>query len=114
MPNNNTSFTLEVYSDSNGKQPLTEWLDGLKDYTTRARIFRRLERLQQGNRGDCKSVGDGVNELRLFFGKGYRVYYTERGGALIVLLCGGDKDTQQQDIARAKMYRDDYMRRIKP
>lgn len=78
------------------------WLDGLRDRTARLRIDDRLRRLANGNAGDTKSVGDGVQELRLHFGSGYRVYYMWRGGVLIVLLCGGDKGSQARDIAKAK------------
>lgn len=106
-------ISLEVYRDASGKMPFVEWLDDLGDHTTRARIERRLERLQHGNRGDCKPVGDGVHELRLFFGKGYRVYYGQQGERLVLLLCGGDKDSQSRDIPRAKALWQEYLRRIK-
>lgn len=79
-----------------------DWLDGLRDRRARLRIDDRLRRLAGGNAGDTKSVGDGVQELRLAFGPGYRIYYMWRDGVLIVLLCGGDKDSQTRDIARAK------------
>ena len=78
------------------------WLDGLRDGTARLRIDDRLQRLASGNAGDTKSVGDGVQELRLHFGPGYRVYYIWQDGVLIILLCGGDKNSQARDIARAK------------
>ena len=74
----------------------------------RKRILARLARLAQGNLGDCAPVGEGVSELRLFFGPGYRVYFGEQGNDLVVLLCGGDKDTQAQDIALAKDYWKEY------
>jgi putative addiction module killer protein len=79
-------------------------LESLKDYTIRARILRRLERLKQGNYGDCKSVGEGVLELRFFFGSGYRVYIGEAADDVVILLCGGDKDSQDKDIEKAKEY----------
>lgn len=78
------------------------WLDGLRDGRARIRIDDRLKRLANGNAGDTKSVGDGVQELRLHFGPGYRVYYTWRDGVLIILLCGGDKGSQSRDISEAK------------
>lgn len=78
------------------------WLDGLRDRKARLRIDDRLRRLANGNAGDTKSVGDGVQELRLHFGPGYRVYYVWRDGVLIILLCGGDKGSQARDIAKAK------------
>ena len=78
------------------------WLDRLRDLRARARIQARVERLAAGNPGDVKPVGEGVSELRIDFGPGYRVYYTQRGNVLIVLLCGGDKRTQAADIRTAK------------
>ncbi len=79
-----------------------EWLNNLRDRRARLRIDDRLRRLSGGTAGDTKSVGDGVQELRLHFGPGYRIYYIWRDGTLIILLNGGDKDTQERDISRAK------------
>ena len=79
-----------------------EWLSALRDQTGRGIIVRRLSRIEHGNFGDSKSVGDGVSELRFFIGPGYRVYYTVLGGVVAFLLIGGDKDTQDRDIAKAK------------
>lgn len=79
----------------------SNWLSGLKDAKARARILVRINRLALGNPGDVKHVGSGVSELRLFYGPGYRVYYVQRGEALIILLVGGDKSSQQSDIAEA-------------
>jgi putative addiction module killer protein len=78
------------------------WLTGLKDAVSRAIIVRRIERAAAGNLGDVRPVGDGVNELRIDYGPGFRVYFVRRGETLIVLLCGGDKASQPRDIARAK------------
>ena len=78
------------------------WMRGLRDTQGRAVIGRRIERMAAGNFGDHKAVGDGVSELRVPFGPGYRVYYTVRGRELVVLLCGGDKGSQRKDIARAR------------
>jgi putative addiction module killer protein len=78
------------------------WLFELRDSRTRARIAERIRRVGLGNLGDVKPVGGGVSELRIDYGPGYRLYFTSRGGAVIVLLCGGDKSSQTQDIARAK------------
>lgn len=78
------------------------WLDNLKDSTSRARIIIRIRRLANGNPGDHHGVGDGIMEMRLHFGPGYRVYYVERDSVFIMLLCGGDKSTQSKDIERAK------------
>jgi putative addiction module killer protein len=79
-----------------------DWLTGLRDLQARVRIAKRIDRLAQGNFGDAKSVGDGVSELRFAFGPGYRVYYTVRGGVVVILLSGGDKGSQARDIERAK------------
>lgn len=79
-----------------------EWLSGLKDHVAKAAVVRRIERLQGGLFGDCKSVGGGVSELRLDVGPGYRVYFTRRGDTLVVLLVGGTKRTQQADIEEAQ------------
>ena len=78
-----------------------EWLDGLRDLRARARIQARIERLAMGNPGDVRPVGEGVSELRIDHGPGYRVYFTKRGQELIVLLAGGDKSTQAEDIRTA-------------
>jgi len=78
-----------------------KWLDGLRDIHARARVQARVERLAAGNPGDVKPVGEGVSELRVDYGPGYRVYYTMRGRTLIILLAGGDKRTQAADIRTA-------------
>ncbi|WP_027173485.1 type II toxin-antitoxin system RelE/ParE family toxin [Methylobacterium sp. 10] len=78
------------------------WLRGLRDARAKARVALRLDRLAHGNAGDMKSVGEGVSELRIDYGPGYRIYFVRRGEALVILLCGGDKGSQDRDIARAK------------
>jgi putative addiction module killer protein len=82
-------------------QQFRTWLRRLKDSNTVARIVARIRRMEQGNFGDTRSVGAGVMELRIDYGPGYRVYYVNRGAEIVILLCGGDKRTQQQDIRRA-------------
>ncbi|MFZ5564402.1 MAG: type II toxin-antitoxin system RelE/ParE family toxin [Thermodesulfobacteriota bacterium] len=79
----------------------TDWIDGLHDIRARARILVRIERLAAGNPGDAKAVGEGVAELRIDYGPGYRVYYKRQGQKLIILLAGGDKRTQARDIKTA-------------
>ena len=78
-----------------------EWLDDLRDLQARARVQARLERLAGGNPGDVKPVGEGVSELRINYGPGYRVYFKEQGRQTIILLAGGDKRTQAKDIKTA-------------
>jgi putative addiction module killer protein len=79
----------------------SHWLASLRESTTRARISARIRRLAFGNPGDVKILGEGVSELRIHFGPGYRIYFTQRGNVLILLLTGGDKSSQQRDIASA-------------
>ncbi len=83
-------------------EPFSEWLDGLKDKTTSMRLKVRLRKATLGNLGDVKPVGDGVFEMREFFGPGWRMYYVKQGTAIILMLGGGDKSTQDRDIERAK------------
>ena len=97
-----------AYKDSIGKRPFTEWLNNLRDSKGKQRILQRLYRLEQGNYGDYKSVGEGVNELRLDFGPGYRIYFGIDGEDIVLLLCGGDKGSQQDDIRKAKVYWKEY------
>jgi putative addiction module killer protein len=78
-----------------------QWIDTLRDRRAAAKVFDRIERLQDGNPGDIKSVGDGILEMRINYGPGYRVYYMHKGSVIILLLCGGDKSTQAKDIRRA-------------
>ena len=88
-----------VYADAQGKEPFTIWLNSLRD---------RVARLVHGNFGDRAPVGEGVHELRLFFGPGYRVYFGEHSDTVVVLLCGGDKDSQPRDIPQAQAYWREY------
>lgn len=102
---------LRRYLTESGKNLVGEWLAALKDVRARAKIATRLSRLEAGNFGDCKPVGEGVWELRIDWGPGYRVYYAMVGSAVILLLCGGDKRKQAADIRRATEYLKDYKRR---
>jgi putative addiction module killer protein len=79
----------------------TKWLDGLQDVRARARVLVRIERLAAGNPGDVKPLGEGVSELRIDYGPGYRVYYKQHGRKVVILLAGGDKRTQARDIKTA-------------
>ena len=108
MRNNAPGQKIEYYRAPNGKEPFTEWLESIQDKRTQNRIDKRLERLEDGNAGDCQSVGDGVFELRLHFGPGYRIYFGQIDNTLVLLLCGGDKASQARDIERAKTYWREY------
>lgn len=79
-----------------------DWLKGLKDRRAVARIAMRIDRFADGNPGQTRDVGDGVSEMKIDYGPGYRVYYTRRNKVVYLLLCGGDKRTQSRDIAKAK------------
>lgn len=80
----------------------SDWLHGLRDIRAKAKILARIDRLALGNPGDVAPVGNGVSEMRIHFGPGYRVYFIQRGQDIVVLLCGGDKGSQASDIAAAK------------
>ena len=77
------------------------WLKGLRDLQAKERIFARIRRLGQGNPGDVKPIGKGVSEMRINYGPGYRLYFVQRGDMLVILLCGGDKSSQREDIDKA-------------
>jgi putative addiction module killer protein len=102
---------LRYYQTAAGGRPFVEWLEGLNDRQARARIEARLARVAVGNFGDVEPVGEGVMELRIDWGPGYRVYFARLGQVVVLLLCGGDKRTQQKDINRAKGYFEDYKAR---
>ena len=95
---------VRVYRTPNGRCPFDDWLLVLRDVRARARIRARIARLRNGNFGDTKAIGDGVQELRVHYGPGYRIYFARKGRAVVILLCAGDKQTQPRDIARAKRY----------
>jgi len=106
-----TPKELLAFRTSDGRIPFNEWLDELHDQNIVARILARLARVRRGNLGDVRSVGEGVFELRVDYGPGYRLYFAQKGQTLVILLCGGDKRTQERDIQRAKQYWHDYKRR---
>ena len=106
-----TEQAVRVYARSDGSEPFTQWLRGLRDGATRNRIRQRIARIRLGNFGDARSVGDGVQELRIYFGPGYRVYFGREGDALVILLCGGDKGSQDRDVERAQDYWQDHRSR---
>jgi putative addiction module killer protein len=102
---------LIIYETERSEAPFSKWLDSLRDRSARARIKKRLDRVGLGNFGDYKSVGEGVCELRIDCGAGYRVYYAEIDKTIILLLCGGDKNTQAEDIDLAKQFWNDFKKR---
>jgi len=95
------------YYKTDDKCPIEDWLDNL-DNSMRARIISRFRRIENGNLGDHEPVGDGVFELRMHFGPGYRAYYGMEGQTVVILLCGGDKSSQKKDIEIAKELWRDY------
>jgi putative addiction module killer protein len=107
-----TSREVRHFITVSGQDVFGEWLKGLKDRVGRAQILKRIDRVEDGNFGDHRSVGEGVWELRFHFGSGYRVYYGEDGHTVVLLLCGGDKRSQERDIRQAKKFWHEY-RRIK-
>lgn len=104
-------YELREYITAAGRSPFAQWLEGLRDRRARARISARLARVRLGNLGDYQAVGDGVYELRIFYGPGYRVYFALEAHRVVLLLAGGTKATQQRDIASAKSYWADYRSR---
>ena len=106
-----TPKELQLYVTVDGRVPFSEWLGALCDIKARAKIRVRLDRVSLGNFGDCHGVGDGVQELRIDYGPGYRVYFSQVGSMIVLLLCSGDKSTQVKDIDQAKRYWNEYRRR---
>jgi putative addiction module killer protein len=101
------------YETEKGKQPFTQWLNSIKDRNTQSRILTRIYRLKIGNYGNFKRLDNELIELKYQFGPGYRVYCSEIGNMIVLLLCGGDKSNQSKDIEKAKGYLNDYKERIK-
>jgi len=106
-------ITIDHYVSAAGVDVYQEWLDGIRDRTTRVRITRRVDRVKQGNFGDHEPCRDGVYELKMDFGPGYRVYYSKTGDTVVLLLAGGDKSTQDKDIDKAVANLQDFKRRSK-
>lgn len=102
---------VRTYETDEGRRPFTEWLAALRDPRANSRIMARIVRMKAGNRGDWKAVGEGVFELRIDAGPGYRIYCGQDGQTLVLLLCAGDKRTQPKDIQRAHDYWTDYLSR---
>lgn len=102
---------IRIYADGQGRAPFELWLHALQDRQARTRITARLARLQAGNFGDCKPLRDGVLELRVDHGPGYRVYLSRQGPVLVLLLCGSDKADQDRAIKQAIEYLNDWKQR---
>jgi len=103
-------FELTIYVTENEKAPFEDWFDKL-DAAAALKIRTALARIETGNMGDVKPVGQGVSERRITFGPGYRIYFGQDGNKLVILLCGGTKKRQSKDIEQAKAYWDDYKNR---
>jgi len=103
---------IRHYLTASGRDFYQAWLDDLKDMRARVAIQRRVDRLAAGNFGDHKFCRDGISELRIDVGAGYRVYYARAGRTILLIVCGGDKRTQSADIKRAVKCWDDYQRRL--
>lgn len=108
---NTPQIRLLEYVTEDGKNVFRTWIRKLKDNTARARIRVRLNRIRLGNFGDCRPVGEGVSEIRIDYGPGYRVYFGRSDFAVVILLCGGTKKKQSEDIKLAQKYWADYQRR---
>lgn len=93
-----------VIFEINGKRPIDDWMESLKDRATIARVSERIGRLMVGYYGDFKKIDNDLSELRLKFGSGYRIYFSEINNVIVLLICGGDKSTQNRDIKKAKEY----------
>ena len=106
-------YEIDYYVSEDGRKPFKEWLEHLRDVRGRAKLRIRLDRVRLGNFGDSRSVGEGVNELRVDYGPGYRIYFGQDGARLILLLIGGDKSSQNKDIVRAKELWRDHKERKK-
>ena len=102
---------VREYASRDGKTPFTDWLKKLRDRIACQKIHVQIDRLRLGNTGDYKSLGDGIYELRIHYGPGYRIYYGKEANKIILLLCGGNKASQRQDVNLAKQYWKDYRRR---
>ena len=103
---------IREYVSRDGKKPFIDWLMKLRDQHARKIILAQIDRLEMGNTSHCKSLSGGLHELRIRYGPGYRVYFGNTGEHIILLLCGGNKTSQQRDIKRARLYWRDYRRHL--
>jgi putative addiction module killer protein len=102
---------IEIYVAPSGRAPFSEWLHALKDIQGRAKIRVGIDRLSLGSFGNCRGLGKGIFDLKINYGPGYRIYFGQEGKKILVLVCGGDKDTQAKDIILAQIYWADFKSR---
>jgi len=103
--------TIYEYTDEQGESPYGQWLGALRDGRAKAKIIMQVDKIELGLFGDVEPIGEGLSELRIHYGPGYRVYYGKEGQKVYLLLCGGDKSTQSKDIKKAKEYWKEHKRR---
>ncbi len=99
---------IKYYQTASGKKPCKEWINNLADTVGRMAIRMRLNRVRLGNFGVCEPITSEISELKFYIGPGYRLYFSKIGSEVVLLLCGGDKGSQNKDIAKAKKYLEDY------
>lgn len=104
--------SIVIYSDAKGREPLSDWLESLKNKKARAAVMVRIGRMAHGNFGDHASVGDGVHELRIHLGPGYRVYFGTGDEGNVILICGGNKRSQRRDVEKAKRILREYQQDV--
>ena len=107
------TYTINEYLDEQGNSPYGVWLKGLRDSRAKAKVMMQVDRMELGLFGDSQAIGDGLSELRIHYGSGYRVYYGKENQQVYLVLCGGDKTTQSKDIERAKLYWRNHKQRRK-
>ena len=104
----NQEWEIAYYIAQNGHSPFRDWFETLRDFDARVIIHARLDRLGLGNFGKCESLGLGIYEMKIYYGPGYRIYFARAGSKVILLLCGGDKSTQSEDVRTAYRYWQNY------
>ena len=95
---------IQNYETPDGRPPFKNWFNSIKDKSAKVKVIQRIDRMILGNFGDCKNLGDGIYETRIHYGPGYRIYWGDLNGVIVILLCGGSKRTQKQDINKAREY----------
>ena len=107
-----SEIVIKILEPTAATNPFEKWYNSIKDKSIRRRILVKIKRLELGNFGDWKNLGEGVDELRMTFGSGYRVYFARQGNEVVIILGGGDKNTQAQDITNAKQLWREYKNEI--